>query len=1095
MSYVQLRRTILPNNTGVGAPFSATVVYFDTLKRKPVALQFDSQVNDPAELTKGDEVFRYEYRPGQVRLVLYAGNGLVRTKNLNGATPGVGSALKLKLSAAATVTNPDLKDGCFDLTGQYGVAPYQLEVTGQGDAAGYHQTSTSQLEIYPVRHYNIGKGVYFLKVTDATGATAFQLMNVGVGKDGAPQGSILLDTVVRDRLVRRRWLFNELRTQEDSVYLNQGNGNYTPPYGTLVDAYLLPGSGGATWRQVYAGHQVYGQSNGGEVYFVDTSTASASNLALDNLILFNPDTTAEQNGGALLEMEGGVAPLRYALTGPGGAQANTTGQFEGLAGGAYEVAITDALGGRALASFVLEDRYRLWRYLDYYDLDSTPMRIEFWRRDYAGEPSTVLLSGEPVILKSDGLTSTLGGQGDVPSVVNTSLKINVLAEIDLFESVVIGDDRNCRVDFYCQQQLHFRGYLTPDIYTAPLLDGLQPVSLTATDGLADLKDADMLGHLGQRLGGHRPVLHTLLHCLSRTQISLPVQVFTNRRDSAMSDADAPELLTTTNRAGYYDEEKGTAADQRTVTDALAQVLGGTLVQRQGSWQVRSALEAALDAPGRAYQPAGTAAGELVAPAPTDTVLPPGTDRWHWVEGAQANHVRAGWKYLLGSTDVGWFKNAFWQGAVFSDAAAWLDDASKLRGTSGWRPPAGQPFPLVLQRVGEKGKDHSTLWPRSAAGSSRDGRYLESPVLPLAAGLEAVPAFITFTGKFIASEFYADAAGVTVGAPTAAKTATLPFEVVIDGHVASGVGLATFDLAKDNAAKDTTFELPLAALPAGAQSATLRLYSWLAPDAGQLDQATDLASAGGLVFVKDSLVKSDFGTGVYRLFAAKRDFVGPPLTNTDDWAELTATNASSGTLLLSSVGIQLRPQGATWDGEDNFRADGPGGNIRPTETLKSYHVDVPLTAGLYAGNLYAFGRGTGLTDGTMTTSWSRSLDKDASPLLEANVFDQLALRANPSRLVPGLIRHNKSRPPLLLDSVDLPFDLPGRRFLVAASAWYTMAAQTDVSLIEIGVGADAPAPEFPAGGRVVPQLYEYAPSQYAPYGRAIAGGGVRVVAGL
>lgn len=1086
MSYKLLRRVILPNNTGVGAPFIATEDWYDTVKRRPFTQQQDSQTDDPSELAQGDEVDRYEVKAGLTRLVLYNGNGSVYTQNLRMPSTGIGTALALKvMPTASTTTGDGDKDACFDLTGQYGIPPYQLEVTGQGGAAtGYHQTATSQLEIYPVRFYNLAAGEYFLKVTDQTGDFRTQLFQITERDKANPRGVKLNDDPSGFIGVRTYWVFNSLATYPVPFAPGELTTSFQLPYGTLVDAYLLPGSNGATWRQVY------GDGKKG-VYYKDTTTATSSNLALDNLILFNPDTTAEQNGGVVIEAQGGTPPLSYRITGPTGPKTNTTGYFDGLPAGSYSLSVSDSLGGQFSAPFMLEDRYRLWRYLDYDDLDSTPMRVEFWRRDYDGPAETLCLTDEPVILKSDGLTSTLGGQGDLPSVVGTSAEINVLAEPNLFESVVIGDDRNCRVDYYYRGKLHFRGYVKPDIYTQPLLDGLQPTNLVATDGLADLKDSRMLGHVGQRLGLHRPVLNTLLHCLSRCEISLPLQIYANRRDSAMSTDEAPELWATTNRAGYYDEEKDEPSDQRTVVDALAQLLGGTLVQRQGMWQLRSALEASQPAPGRAYLPAGTPAGDVVAPAASGAVRPPGLQRWHWLEASQAKQVRPGWKSLVGTTDVGWLKNAFWQGEVFNNVYAWLDDASKLRGTSGWHTEIGVPFPLVLQRVGEKGKDHSTLWPRSYGFSIRDDRYLISPPLPLAGGLEAVPALISFTGKLTAAETYADYDNNILASPTTALEATLPYEVVVDGH-SVGVQLATLKLSTDG--KDTIFEVPLAPLPSGVQAAVLRLYTWQAPDTNLFRDAP--AYSPFVDYKKGDVVRDDYDTG-QKLFVARRDQSAYPSNQPPavflpptEWASVTPTNNATGNLLVTSVGVELRPQNATWDGEDNFRADGPAGNVRPTEPLKSYHADVPISAGLFEGNLYAFGKGVGYAGEAMTTSWSRTVDKEPSPLLEANTLDQLALRANPARLVPGVIRHKSISPPYLLDSVDLPFDLPGRRFLVGSSEWRTKAAETQVSLIEIGKSDDAVV-AWPDGARITNRAYAFTPDRYVPYIRMVRGGGIRV----
>jgi hypothetical protein len=1089
MAYTQLRRLIIPNTSGTGAPYVAIVAYYDSVTRKPIELQFDSQVNDPAELTKGQEVDRYDYAAGKTRLVRYDGNGSVYTQNLAGPnpTPGIGTALKLKaMPIAAVTTDSNLKDGVFDLTGQYGVPPYQLEVTGQsGQATGYHQTAVSKVEQYPVRFSGLANGQYFLKVTDATGDFRTQLMNIQVGMRGQPTAAIIQDRIVGDRLLRARWLLNSLNVEYVGLGTENGNQPYQSPVGKLLDAYLLPGSNGTLWRQVYSD----GKDN---VYFTDTSTELTSTLALDNLIVFNPDTTAEQNGGLIVEVTGGARPLNFSLLGPGGPRQNATGRFDGLSEGEYEYLVTDARGIQISGPLQLTAPYRLWRYLDYDDLDSTPHRLELWQRNFDGEPAALCGQANPVVLRSDGLNGSAGSQGDVPPVVGRSAELNLLVEPDLFEPIVIGDDRLCRCDYYYNGQLEFRGYIKPDIYTAPLLEGLQPTGLTATDGLADLKDTEMLGHIGQRLGGHRPVLQTILHCLSRTSIALPLRIYTNRRDSAMATEDAPEEAATTNRTGYWDEQKNEPENQRTVLDAEAQLLGGTLVQRAGAWEIRSALEAATDAAGRSYLPAGTPTEAVVAVAPAGDIEPPGPSRWHWLEANQQKQVRAGWKYLAGTTDTDWLENAFWPGKVFSDPAAWLTDASHLRGTSGWKVGGGGVFPLVLERVGDKGKDYSTQWPRSIGLRIPDKRWFESPPLPLAPGLEAVPAFISITGKFVPSEYYTDSDGQVMTPPSTAKTATLGYEVYYDGRAAGVTGLATFDIANNGAAKDTTFTAPLPPMPSGTESAVLRLYAWTAPDSGQLDAATPAPANTALTFMPGSLVKSDFGTGKMRLFVARHDYAAQPLTDTTTWAEIEATNASTGRLLLSSVGIQLRPQGATWEGEDNFQAVGPGGNIRPEDPLKVYHADVPISAGLFSGNLYAFGRGVGLLDGTMTTSWSRAIDKEASPLLESNVFDLLALRANPARLATGTLRHVDIPPPHLLDAIDTPYDFPGRRFLVGALTWDTRAASAEVSLVEIGPGADAPDPSLdrPANVRLTHRVYAYAPGKYAHRVRRVHGGGMR-----
>jgi hypothetical protein len=1078
--YILLRRTLTANPAGATSLYTATCAYFDTVLRKPYYTQLASPVNDPSELQKDEEVHRYEYRPGFVRGVFYNGNGSVYTKNLGGA---FASALAMKADTTAPYTMAaGAADASVDLTGRLGQPPYEITLVGTigTPSASYRQTGTSPSENYPVRFFNMPQGEYVALVKDARGNQAFLDITVMPGT-GKARGPVLF----QGRIVSTMgyWCLNNLDTKYYDSLDPTLPEHYVMPYGQYVDGFLLAGSAGRIWRQVYSDGR-------GSVYFIDTSTDPKSLLELDNLILFHPDTP-DGRGGFVVEMNAMALPLTFTLAG----QTNQTGRFDGLPVGAHEVQVTDAVGNTRTVPVVLACRYAPWRTLNFSDLTGTPVRVELWLQDYAGAPAALIGDADPVTLKSDGLNAETGGQGDVPPVVGTSCELRFLVPADTFEAVLVGPEFLCRADVYYNNQLEFRGYVQPALSNQPLLPGAQAITLTATDGLAALADTGFLGHMGQRLYGHRPILHNLLHCLSRTGVALPLSIFVNRRDATMADDDAPELSATTNRTGYWDESKNEPENQRNALNGLAQALGGTLCQRGGIWQIRSGLEARAAAPGRTYQTAGTAAGLGLAAAPTFTIGPPKAGALHWLQAQQLKQVRAGWKSLTGQTDVGYFKNAFPAGGVFSDKNAWLPDLSKLRPLAGWHPVTGVDFPLTFTRAGDKGSDYTTVWPRSFNNSRSDGRYLESPLLPLAAGSEAVPAYLTFSGKLVPTEYYQDAEGATFISPSTAQKAVLAYEVVIDGR-STGQQLAELTQVANSAAKDVTFEAKLPPLPSTAGGAVLRVYSWLAIDTDVLTTSKLFNPSGLGLFDKGTVVRYDFGTGVYRLFIARQDKAPGFLLSFGVsvygafFYEIPATNTASGQLLLSSVAIQLRPQQATWEGEDNFRADGPAGTVRPTEVLKVYHPDPPLSAGLFGGNLFAFGRGVGLADGTQPTSWARKIDLKPTPLFEANVLDGLALRAGASRLLTGPL-HLGPVPVRLLDTLDAPSDVPGRRFWLAALEWSLKHRRADVSLVEIGPGAGARPPVLPTGARITHHLYEYAPGLFAPRPRLTHSGRVRL----
>ncbi|MGI4862992.1 MAG: hypothetical protein ACRYFZ_03660 [Janthinobacterium lividum] len=1079
MALIQLRRKIFPNALS-GAPFYAQLVYWDSDTRTPYRTQVDSQLNDPAELAKDTVVDRFAVRPGKELVVRYNGKGSVYTARALGA---VTSDVRVKLGLLPAYTSSaGAADACVDITGQYGLPPYLLTLRGlSGAATGYLNTAVPSVsELFPVRFYNLKEGNYEATVLDQLGNAQSQLLTVTAGQ-GYPRGVGLQEVMTAVQSVGFQWRYNN----QDIVALTYGPkvpSLYQLPYGQLVDGYLYGTN--SNWRRVY--------SDGvGGVYYTDQLLTDASTLALDNLIVFHPDTPAEQNGGLVVEMRADHQPLTYQLSDSGGVvTTNQTGHFDSLPAATYTVLVTDPLGATITVSYELKDRYGKRWLFEYSDAADVPCRLELWTAGYTGAVEPIIGQDDPVVLNSDGLSSSIGGQGDIGPVVATSADLNLKVTTETFEEIITSD-RYCRADWYYDNQLYFRGFVEASTYDAPLLPGLQPVHLTATDGLSGLKDLNMTGHEGQRLLGHRPWLNTLLHCLSRCDVSLPVRIYTNRRDEAMADDEAPEQAATSNRTGYYDEEKKAPLTQRATIEAVAQAAGGTLVQRAGAWEIRNILEAAEEAEGRAYLPAGTPLPAVSAPAPTANVLPPTRGLLHWDNRSQAMQIRAGWKSLTGQTDVGYLKNAYPAGQVFSDENAWLDDQRQLLPASGWRPLFGVVFPLVFGQLGEKGTDYTTRWPRSSSYATlTPSQYLQGPALPLAPGHEAVPAALTLTGRLVPEEYYLDGDGKQVVAPTNAQTCVLSYELVVDGQ-AAGVQQAIFELADSDTAKDSVVSIPLPELPTGAVAAELRLYSWYAADTGLLDSAPVLSVPGLQVFKTGETLRYDFGTGTYRLFVARQDMglgVTGAIFFAGNWAdyftELTATNRALGKLYLSEVGVQLTPQNATWEGEDNFRADAAGGSIRPTDALDVFHADVPLPAGLYGGNLHAFAKAVGLADGTLSTSWRRAIDLDAAPLFEANIYDGLALRDGPSRLLTGTLMHKGTAPVLLLDTLDLPYEPSGvraHRFCVCSTVWHTKHAKTEVSLVQNGLSALAPDPyDFEGKVLIVDSLYAYAPGQYVPY---------------
>lgn len=775
-------------------------------------------------------------------------------------------------------------------------------------------------------------------------------------------------------------------------------GFYAVPIGTPVA--LL---GGAP--------TTYSNGQGGVSRVADTSR-TASRLELANLIEFHPDRPTEATGGVVVEVHSfenrdpATFGPRFTLLDSAGTElaTNATGRFGRLAAGAYTVRV-QVFTTVLTVPVLLQARYGLkWR-LRFADVRlGNPCRLELWARGYTGPVLEVEGSDNPVTIETEGLA---GGntQADLPAVIGSSMTLRLKTRPGALADLM-ADDRAGRADFYYCDELHFTGYVQPDIYEEALLGGKVHVELTATDGLAALRDIDFAGHVGQPLRGRRPVLHTLLHCLSRTDLALPLGIFTNRRALEMSSDEQPETDLFTDRQAYLDNDK--PMDQRAVLEALATLLGGTLVQRGGQWQLRSALEAAQDVAGRVYDAAGGLLATPTLASPAARLTPERVAKLdqgpanplYWVDAGQHRQRRAGWRYLTASGDATFATNALPQGAYFSDASAWDASATALLTTSGWvhgerGPLPATAFPLQLVEAGSGAQELATSWPLATSGT--DGRYLESELAPLAAGAEGLPAEITVEAKFYAGRPLSNDADVL-----SRFEARLWVEIV--ALPASGSGLAT---------TGAVLRFPVVASFAdGFTTAKARLALPVLPGA--------------------SAVRVRVHAFTYYSPLRARDGENPPL------------------LLVKSVGLQVLPQGATWQAADAYLASGAGGSVRPAE-LSVFHVDAPQRAGLFGGVAHAFRRS--VTRGPQdnpATEWARADDLQPAPLLAAAVLDTLALRANPSQVLGGTVKHTR-RPPEALDAVDTPYDVNGRRFCVGARTWDVKPRRTAVSLVEIGAG--------------------------------------------
>ena len=394
--------------------------------------------------------------------------------------------------------------------------------------------------------------------------------------------------------------------------------SYSRPTTEQIDAYLLADN--VTYRQVYH------DGNGG-LQFVDTvrppggsgSTGLPGQLRFANLIRTDVDEAGTATGAVLLEAtnDGVGGQITYGY--PARNQFNTRGEFANLAAGTHRFHATDASGQRVETDVTIADAYRpRWRLLTE-DVTREPVEVVLLERDYAGEEEAVCASGDqPVVRRWEGAGND--PLALIPELVGSSVTVQVLApDPRPFAVLATGDDRRHRLDVYRSGRLEGRYYVTPDLMRVQVHEALPTISITATDGLAGLRDTLFENHLGERVTtGRWPVLHTLLHALSRTDLNLPLYVNVQLRDVLMSDTTEPVAATTHDREAYAKE--GSTPLLHDVVTALLRPYNACLWQARGAWWIASPLDMALAAeeeaaglwtaynPAGGMLPAGSAAG-------------------------------------------------------------------------------------------------------------------------------------------------------------------------------------------------------------------------------------------------------------------------------------------------------------------------------------------------------------------------------------------------------------------------------------------------------------------------------------------------------
>ena len=133
------------------------------------------------------------------------------------------------------------------------------------------------------------------------------------------------------------------------------------------------------------------------------------------------------------------------------------------------------------------------------------MRLELWEKDYKGEATAMVLSGEPKLTMEEGDT-----------ICGSSLDFGLLSETNgQYLHLYTTDNHKYLIKILRDGAVMWEGYLLPEYYSEAYIAAPYTVSFTATDWLGMLKNVDFPAE-----DTRVPILQIIKTCLQYTELPL-----------------------------------------------------------------------------------------------------------------------------------------------------------------------------------------------------------------------------------------------------------------------------------------------------------------------------------------------------------------------------------------------------------------------------------------------------------------------------------------------------------------------------------------------------------------------------------------------
>lgn len=236
--------------------------------------------------------------------------------------------------------------------------------------------------------------------------------------------------------------------------------------------------------------------------------------------------------------------------------------------------------------------YGIFRFMNFCDVDETPITINIYRKQFAG-PAVEVTHGDSSPVKISYKNSA---EDPFTPIWSMECQIRFISDVNFnLSDIYTNDQREFKAEVIKDGVTKFIGFVIPDSCVEPFMPPPYPVTIRAVDGLSDLKKVTYPLPSGSKTNLRQKFTDILSFCFNKTDLYLPIETVCNLYEVKMSSGlnDDPLYQASMNPLRFA-HDNGFIYNIYEVLEAICTAWGGHVCQVNGAWTFIRTTELALE---------------------------------------------------------------------------------------------------------------------------------------------------------------------------------------------------------------------------------------------------------------------------------------------------------------------------------------------------------------------------------------------------------------------------------------------------------------------------------------------------------------------